>query len=199
MRLPPTIKGKRIAIPKERRTSYGQNDWLLKKFAEREALELGVTGYVIKLWPSIKFDAKIKHGIITRIYFTHTVKAVDIRERLQRLLLDVKRLRETQPGKQIELYYGLKDRSESVRKQFDSVLGVVNGMLRNEEVEEKIEHVVSVRHRETGLIVTRSCKFGDISKSLVSARVELTELVKLVIEKAAIDNAAKESVISATS
>jgi hypothetical protein len=177
-------------------------DKMLDDFTQRIAYKLaGDYGlrdndFVIKFWPSKKFDYAIKAGGVIRVYFTHTPKYTDYETMLRRCLQHVALFKKNKRTS-VVVYGVQKDMMDSIKAEFKE-WQELPPLLPYEQIIVRTEYKVSLTDRATGLTVTKEGKIGrkgvTVTRLMINARMELSDLAGALAKVKELATATKESV-----
>lgn len=142
--------------------------------------------FIIRLRITNEYDARIRSGSssVIRIDFAHLPGYKDFWPLMIRTITAVSLVKKAKPGTAIDTYIGLKKRAE----QFDAVYGEFKNIapvLKEEECEIEVVQLVRIKHKETKVVVTKECRFGKITDTVIAARLELTDLVTVLKDELA--------------
>jgi len=175
-------------------------DKMLDDFTQRIAYKLAGdyglkdSDFVIKFWPSKKFDYVIKAGGVIRVYFTHTPKYSDYETMLRRCLQHVSIFKKNKRTAMV-VYGAQKEMFESIRSEFKE-WQELPPLLSYDDIVIKTEYKVSLTHRATGLTVVKEGKIGrkgvSVTRLMIDARMELSDLAGALLK--AREQIAKEKV-----
>lgn len=145
---------------------------------------LGERDFVIKYWPSKKFDYAIKSGGVIRVYFTHTPKYEDYETMLRRCLAQVALVkRDKRTG---IVVYGGSGHPDSLGDEIKKYRQELPPLLSFEELSFRHLYRVEMKHAATGLIVVKEGAIGKrgvtVSKLMIDARIELSDLVNALLK-----------------
>lgn len=172
---------------------------LAEKVAYSLAKQYGLkdSDFSIRLWPTNRFEASIKsddsRGLI-RVIIGHVVNPNDsnVIALLHRVLKNVSAIKHGKPGKAIDLYIGLQGRKEEVEREYAEFRSIPS-VLKDSECEVTTVIRVTVKHKESGLSMTRDAQFGKVTETITKCRVELSEVVQAVKDNLEKQRLANES------
>lgn len=135
------------------------------------------TDFVIRLHGRTGEEIKIKSGVIVRCYFSVSPESPNFEEKLREAL---RMIRNVKRSNAIETWWKLEERKKWVR---DLTPNIEMDIPRDDTIV-TIIYKVEIKHKKTGIVVSREGKEGTITfnKLVALAREELVDTVQLMKE-----------------
>jgi hypothetical protein len=166
--------------------NYAESQHILEAFAyafgSRE-FNLKDGDFVVRYRGTKKYNFRImgKTGGVLFLIFTHEPDGSPMfLALLRRALKLVKMVKESEPGKAVDLLDSWQKRKQDINDQFK-----IPVLLPKDEIVEREKFTVSVYHKGTGLIVEKECKIGKVQETRLACWIELSELVDALKKKMA--------------
>lgn len=158
--------------------NYAESQHILESFAyafgARE-FNLKDSDFVVRFKTTKRYNFRIlgKSGGVLYLAFTYEPDGSPMFiTLLRRALKCLKMVKESEPGKAIDIYDSWQKRKQDIKDQFR-----LPALLSKDEIVEREVIRVSAYHKATGLIVEKECRFGKIQETRLACWLELSELV----------------------